>query len=100
MLEVLMPIKDRLKQLRTAAGMTQQALAVKAGLSVSAVVHLEAGRIPDPRISTLRALARALGVSIDDLAAEDEPEAEPEAQATEQPAPPEPPKKPRKKKGE
>jgi transcriptional regulator with XRE-family HTH domain len=66
-----MPIKDRLRELRTAAGLTQQALAVKAGLSVSAVVHIEAGRIPDPRVSTLRAIARALGVGLDDLAADE-----------------------------
>jgi transcriptional regulator with XRE-family HTH domain len=82
----LMPIKDRLRELRTAAGLTQQELAVKAGLSMSAVAHLEGGRIPDPRLSTLKALARALGVSLDDLA-RDEGE--------------EPPKKTRKKaKGE
>jgi transcriptional regulator with XRE-family HTH domain len=66
--------------------MTQQALATAAGLSISAVVHIKAGRIPDPRISTLRALAKALGVSLDDLAAEDEPPAEE----------PEKPKRPRR----
>jgi transcriptional regulator with XRE-family HTH domain len=76
MLGVLMPIKDRVRQLRKAAGLTQQALAVKAGLSVSAVVQLEAGRVPDPRVSSLKALARALGVTLDALAGdEDEPEA-------------------------
>ena len=63
-----MPIKDRLRELRTAAGLTQQDLAVKAGLSISAVVHIEAGRIPDPRVSTLKALAKALGCRLDDLA--------------------------------
>jgi transcriptional regulator with XRE-family HTH domain len=68
MLVTAMPIKDKLKALRTRAGLTQQALAVKAGLSVSAVIHIEAGRIPDPRISTLKALAEALGCRIDDLA--------------------------------
>jgi transcriptional regulator with XRE-family HTH domain len=78
----LMPIKDRLRELRTAAGLTQQDLAVKAGLSMSAVAHLEGGRIPDPRLSTLKALARALGVSLDDLAREESEE---------------PPKKARKK---
>jgi transcriptional regulator with XRE-family HTH domain len=83
-----MPIKDRLKELRAAAGLTQQALAVKAGLSVSAVIHIEAGRIPDPRISTLKRLARALGCRIDDLA-ENGDEEEPPQEA---------PKKPRKRK--
>jgi ribosome-binding protein aMBF1 (putative translation factor) len=88
--DVLMPIADRLKAARKAVGMTQQDLAVKAGLSISAVVHIEAGRIPDPRVSTLRALAKALGLSMDVLAAEDEPEAPP--------AESEQPKKPRGKK--
>jgi transcriptional regulator with XRE-family HTH domain len=74
-----MPIKDALRRLRKAAGMTQQALAMKAGLSISAVIHIEAGRIPDPRVSTLRALAKALGVPLDELAGEDEPEAAPPA---------------------
>jgi transcriptional regulator with XRE-family HTH domain len=85
--EVPMPIKDRLKALRKAAGLTQQALAFKAGLSVSAVVQIENGTIPDPRLSTVRSLARGLEVSLDELGAEDEPppEAEPEQ-------PPEPPK--------
>jgi transcriptional regulator with XRE-family HTH domain len=68
MLELLMPIKDRVRQLRKAAGLTQQTLAVKAGLSMSAVVQIESGRIPDPRVSTLKALAVALGVSLDELA--------------------------------
>jgi transcriptional regulator with XRE-family HTH domain len=73
-----MPIKDKVKELRTAAGLTQQALAEKARLSISAVVHIEAGRIPDPRISTLRKLAQALEVSLDELAGEeDEPTEEP-----------------------
>lgn len=62
-----MPIKDRLKELRKAAGLTQQALAVAAGLSISLVIHLEAGRILDPRASTLRALAKALGTTVDAL---------------------------------
>ncbi|HEX5270530.1 MAG TPA: helix-turn-helix transcriptional regulator, partial [Gemmataceae bacterium] len=62
-----MPIKDRLKQLRMAAGLTQQALAMRAGLSISAVVQIELGRIPDPRGSTLKALARAIGTTVDHL---------------------------------
>jgi transcriptional regulator with XRE-family HTH domain len=84
--ELLMPLKDRLRELRTAAGLTQQTLAVKAGLSVSVVAHIESGRIPDPRLSTLRALAKALGASLDELAGEDEGAAPP-AQSEEPPPP-------------
>jgi transcriptional regulator with XRE-family HTH domain len=92
-LEVVMPLKDKLRELRKAARMTQQALAVKAGLSVSNVVHIEAGRIPDPRVSTLKALADALGCKVDDLIA-DGGEAEPRPEVP----PSRPAKRGRKKK--
>jgi transcriptional regulator with XRE-family HTH domain len=95
MLSVLMPLKDRLKELRKAAGLTQQALAEKARLSISAVVHIEKGRIPDPRASTVKALAGALGVTIDELLANDD-QGEPPAEA---PPPESPAPKRRKPKG-
>ena len=67
-----MPIKDRVKELRRVGGLTQQGLAVKAGLSIGAVVQIEAGKITDPRASTLKALAGALGVSVDELVFDDD----------------------------
>ena len=93
MLGFLMPLKDRLKQLRKAAGLTQQALAVKAGLSMASIIHMEAGRTDDPRASTLKALAGALGVTVDELLS-DEPEAPPADQGE-----PERPRKRRKGRG-
>jgi transcriptional regulator with XRE-family HTH domain len=66
-----MLIKDRLRELRTAAGLSQQDVAVKAGLSVSNVAQIESGKIPNPRMYTLRGLARALGVTLDQLAGDD-----------------------------
>jgi transcriptional regulator with XRE-family HTH domain len=60
-------IGERLKALRAAAGMSQQALAVAAGLSTSIVSQIEQGQKEDPRISTIQALAQALGVSVDEL---------------------------------
>ena len=89
-----MPLKDRLKQLRAAAGLTQQALATKAGLSMATVIHMEGGRTPDPRASTLKALARALGVTVDELLADDD-----EGDAPADQAEPEQPKRPRKGRG-
>jgi transcriptional regulator with XRE-family HTH domain len=56
-----------LKRHREAAGLTQQGLAVAAGLSVGIVSQTEQGASKDPRISTLSALARALEVSLDAL---------------------------------
>jgi transcriptional regulator with XRE-family HTH domain len=62
-----LPIARRLKALREVAGMSQQSLAVSAGLSVSLVSQIERGSRVDPRMSTLAALATALGVSLDEL---------------------------------
>jgi transcriptional regulator with XRE-family HTH domain len=63
----LLPIARQLKALREVAGMSQQSLAVSAGLSVSLVSQIERGSRVDPRISTITALATALGVSLDEL---------------------------------
>jgi transcriptional regulator with XRE-family HTH domain len=60
-------LSRRIKQLREAAGLSQQSLAVAAGLSMSVVSQLEQGAKIDPRVSTVSAIAKALGVSIDDL---------------------------------
>jgi transcriptional regulator with XRE-family HTH domain len=49
--------------------MSQQSLAVAAGLSVSLVSQIEQGTRSDPRISTTAALAKALGVPLDHLLA-------------------------------
>jgi transcriptional regulator with XRE-family HTH domain len=60
-------IAARLRALRASAGLTQQELAGKAGLSMSVVTQIERGVIPDPRISTLRALAQALNITVGEL---------------------------------
>jgi transcriptional regulator with XRE-family HTH domain len=63
----LAPIARRLKALREIARMSQQSLAVSAGLSVSLVSQIERGSRVDPRMSTITALATALGVTLDEL---------------------------------
>jgi transcriptional regulator with XRE-family HTH domain len=60
-------LAGRLKALRAEAKLSQQALAMRAGLSLSVVCQIEQGRKEDPRVSTARALADALGASLDDL---------------------------------
>jgi transcriptional regulator with XRE-family HTH domain len=52
----------RLRQLREQAGLSQKALAEKAGLVTSAIGHLEQG-LRKPTWETVLALARVLGVS-------------------------------------
>jgi transcriptional regulator with XRE-family HTH domain len=53
----------RLKQVRTAKKLSQATLAKRAGLSREYVLRLEAGQ-QDPSLSTLTALAKALGVPV------------------------------------
>jgi transcriptional regulator with XRE-family HTH domain len=65
--ELMTPVSENVKLLRKAAGLTQQQLAVAAGLSVSIVSQIEQGTTPDPRGSTLAALAGVLQVAVDEL---------------------------------
>ncbi len=62
----------RLKKLRAKAGWTQQKLAFEAGVSVTCVAMLEQ-RDMDPRWSTVKALARALGVPVTSFDDDNEP---------------------------
>ncbi|GGI74990.1 helix-turn-helix domain-containing protein [Deinococcus wulumuqiensis] len=50
-------------QERSAQGWSQEELAEKAALSTRAISAIEQGQVKDPRISTVRALARAFGES-------------------------------------
>ncbi len=56
----------KLRQLREAKGLSQRALAKKAGISREYVLRLEAAR-QDPTLGTLEKLAKALGVSVTEL---------------------------------
>jgi DNA-binding XRE family transcriptional regulator len=62
-----MTLGERIKIQRERAGLSQQQLATLAGLSVSMVSQLEQGKKPDPRLSTVLAIADALDVSIIDI---------------------------------
>jgi transcriptional regulator with XRE-family HTH domain len=57
---------SRVKQLREARGMTQEALAKRAGLSRGYLARLETAR-QDPRLSVVEKLARALRVKASEL---------------------------------
>jgi transcriptional regulator with XRE-family HTH domain len=56
----------RLKKLRANQGMTQEALAEKAGISRTYLARLELGQ-QDPTLGTLRKLAKALKVTVGEL---------------------------------
>jgi len=61
----------RLKQLRKRAGLTQEQFAEKIGMSYKYYQHLEAGRKPDLRLSTIERLARAHRIEVSELLAKD-----------------------------
>jgi transcriptional regulator with XRE-family HTH domain len=63
----LPPLARRVKVLREAAGMSQQQLAMSAGLSMSMIGLIEQGQRENPRGQTLLAIAKALGVTVDAL---------------------------------
>jgi transcriptional regulator with XRE-family HTH domain len=56
----------RIRRLRKGKDMSQADLAKRAGLTRVYVTRLEAGR-QDPSLSTINALAKALGVPVSDL---------------------------------
>ena len=60
------------RAIREAQGMTQRALASRAGITQAALFRLESGAT-DPRLSTLRKLAKALNVTVADLIGEGKP---------------------------
>lgn len=61
---------DRVRELRALAGLTQDRLAERAGLSVTMIQGIERARDGgNPRLTTLWALAAALGVHPADLLA-------------------------------
>lgn len=57
---------ERLKELRIKRGFTQEQLAEKTGLSVTFVGLIERG-VNIPSVKTCNKIARALGVSLDEL---------------------------------
>jgi transcriptional regulator with XRE-family HTH domain len=59
-------VGDRVRAWRLAAGMSQAVLAIKTGLTQPGIAAVESGS-HDPRLSTLQAIARALGRSTREL---------------------------------
>lgn len=55
--------------LRLAKGLTQRDLAKLCGVSYSAIQHLESGNTTSSRFELILALSKALGVSLDEMAA-------------------------------
>lgn len=61
-----------LRQIREVRGLSLRALADKAGVTYVALLRMELGQT-DPRLGTLRKLAKALGVTVAELIGEGKP---------------------------
>lgn len=59
-------LSERLREVRKSKKLTQQELAERAGLHLTYVGHLELGKY-HPTVYVMWKIAKALGVSIDDL---------------------------------
>ena len=60
-------IGDNIKKYRNKLGISQDVLSKRADLAFHTIAKIEAGSTPDPRIKTVKKIADALGVGIDDL---------------------------------
>ena len=60
-------IGKTIRRYRQDKEMSQEALARAANLSLPTIVKIESGETPNPSIDTVQKIAKAFGVSIDDL---------------------------------
>jgi len=60
-------IADKVRKARKKKGLSQDKLAREADVAYNTVVKIESGENKNPTIETLRSIARALDVSVDDL---------------------------------
>jgi len=60
-------ITKNLRKLRKAKGLSQEKLARLADVANNTIIKIEAGKNKNPTIGTVQKIAKALGVSIEDL---------------------------------
>ena len=60
-------ITKTLRKLREAKGLSQEKLARLADVANNTIIKIEAGKNQNPTLETLKKVAQALGVSVDDL---------------------------------
>lgn len=66
------PLADRLRERRLRAGLTQEQLAVHAGVTARTIQHIEANANRRPHRGTLTLIANTLGCDVADLEPEKE----------------------------
>jgi transcriptional regulator with XRE-family HTH domain len=64
-------VSDRVRRLRKRRGLTQEEVARRAGLTLNSYGDIERGHVRDPHLSSLEAIAQALGVPIQELVSEE-----------------------------
>ncbi|HOL61905.1 MAG TPA: helix-turn-helix transcriptional regulator [Elusimicrobiales bacterium] len=67
MLKDISIIAKNIKKYREKKGISQDKLSKLAGVTLHTITKIESGATPDPRIETVKKIAQALGVSVDDL---------------------------------
>ena len=60
-------ISENIKKLRAKLGLTQDDLAKKADIKYTTLMKVESGTVNKPSVQTMANIAKALGVSIEDL---------------------------------
>ena len=60
-------IGKNIRKYRKRPGISQDVLSKKANLAFHTIAKIEAESTPDPRIETVKKIADALGVTLDDL---------------------------------
>jgi transcriptional regulator with XRE-family HTH domain len=60
-------ISENIKRLRAKFGMTQDDLAKKADIKYTTLMKVESGTVNKPSVQTMAQIAKALGVSIEEL---------------------------------
>jgi len=61
------PLSKNLKKLREKKGLSQDRLAKLADIANNTIIKIEQGKNINPRLDTLKRIAKALDVSVDDL---------------------------------
>lgn len=62
-----MDLRENIKKWRLKRGLTQEGLARKANIPLVTFVKIETGGVTNPRMKTVHAISKALGVKLDDL---------------------------------
>jgi len=60
-------IAQNIKKYRKKKGISQDKLSKLAGITYNTIIKIESGATSNPRVDTLRLIAKGLGVSVDDL---------------------------------